>query len=195
MFQNALKNQQKLKKRLFVVFFSFILIIVFVAAGYNLVTRYKHLTSQASVLNQQEFLDNTVLYESNQGGYAIRHYKDWRVFEYDSGVYISTDLQDIRDSYPEFLTIQKIDVTPSVYIARQGFTESKLIQIGNKNCIFASKEEPFGGIKLRKDHYIFELNIGTIVIVYQGEISEEGEFDKFEPQAKNMIASFAELNN
>jgi len=195
MFQNFLKNQQKLKKRLFVVFFSLILIIVFVAAGYNLVTRYKTLTSQASVLNQQEFLDNTVLYESNQGGYAIRHYKDWRVFEYDSGVYISTDLQDISDSYPEFLTIQKIDVTPSVYIARQGFAESKLIQIGNKNCIFASKEEPFGGIRLRKDHYIFELNIGTMVIIYQGEISEEGEFDKFEPQAKNMIASFAELNN
>jgi len=195
MFQNFLKNQQKLKKRLFVVFFSLILIIVFVAAGYNLVTRYKTLTSQASVLNQQAFLDNTVLYESNQGGYAIRHYKDWRVFEYDSGVYISTDLQDISDSYPEFLTIQKIDVTPSVYIARQGFAESKLIQIGNKNCIFASKEEPFGGIRLRKDHYIFELNIGTMVIIYQGEISEEGEFDKFEPQAKNMIASFAELNN
>jgi len=195
MFQNFLKNQQKLKKRLFVVFFSLILIIVFVAAGYNLVTRYKTLTSQASVLNQQAFLDKTVLYENNQIGYSIRHYKDWRVFEYDSGVYISTDLQDISDSYPEFLTIQKIDVTPSVYIARQGFAESKLIQIGNKNCIFTSKEEPFGGIKLRKDHYIFELNIGTIVIIYQGEISEEGEFDKFEPQAKNMIASFAELNN
>jgi|GEM_PF-1386770 len=195
MFQNFLKNQQKLKKRLFVVFFSLILIIVFVAAGYNLVTRYKTLTSQASVLNQQAFLDKTVLYENNQIGYSIRHYKDWRVFEYDSGVYISTDLQDISDSYPEFLTIQKIDVTPSVYIARQGFAESKLIQIGNKNCIFASKEEPFGGIRLRKDHYIFELNIGTMVIIYQGEISEEGEFDKFEPQAKNMIASFAELNN
>ena len=165
MFQNSLKNQQKLKKRLFVVFFSLILIIVFVAAGYNLVTRYKALTSQASLLNQQEFLDNTVLYENNQIGYSIRHYKDWKVFENEIGVYISTDLQDISDSYPEFLTIQKIDVTPSVYIARQGFAESKLIQIANKNCIFASKEEPFGGIKLRKDHYIFELNIGTMVII------------------------------
>ena len=195
MFQNSLKNQQKLKKRLFVVFFSLILIIVFVAAGYNLVTRYKTLTSQASLLNQQEFLENTVLYENSQIGYSIRHYKDWKVFENETGVYVSTDLQGIKDSYVEFLTIQKIDVTPSVYIARQGFAESKLIQIGNKNCIFASKEEPFGGIKLRKDHYIFELNIGTIVIIYQGEISEEGEFDKFEPQAKNMIASFAELNN
>ena len=102
MFQNSLKNQQKLKKRLFVVFFGLILIIVFVAAGYNLVTRYKHLTSQASVLNQQEFLENTVLYENSQIGYSIRHYKDWKVFENETGVYVSTDLQGIKDSMLSF---------------------------------------------------------------------------------------------
>ena len=113
MFQNFFKNQQKLKKRLFVVFFSLTLIIVFVAAGYNLVMRYKTLTSQASLLNQQEFLDNTVLYENIQIGYSIRHYKDWKVFENETGVYVSTDLQGIKDSYVEFITIQKIDVTPS----------------------------------------------------------------------------------
>jgi len=195
MFQNFSKNQQKLKKRLFVVFFSLILVIIFVAAGYNLVTRYKALSSQASVLNQQEFLDNTVLYEKSKDGYSIRRYKNWGVFEYDSGVYISTDLQGIKDSYVELLHIQKIDVTPSVYIAREGFTSSELIKISNKNCIFASKQEPFGNLQIRKDYYIFELADKTIVIRYEGELGEEGEFDKFEPLAKNMIASFAELNN
>ena len=95
----------------------------------------------------------------------------------------------------ELLHIQKIDVTPSVYIAQNGFTQSELIRIGNKNCIFVSKQEPFGDIQVRKDYYIFELADKTIVISYQGELGEEGEFDKFEPLARNMITSFAELNS
>jgi hypothetical protein len=167
------------------------LILLVGALAFNLLVSNQNQETQASILDNQEFLSQTEEYVNEEDGYSVRYYSDWYVNDTGETVGFFRDLTGIEDSYVENLTVSNLtSYSASEYVESQGFGDSlSAIQIREMEVLTGSTTTPFGSIELQSQHYVFSQEDRIVVLKYTGEIG--GDYDQFLAPAEKMVESFS----
>lgn len=162
------------------------IVLVIGALAFNLISQNEG--AQASIQEQEEFLEQTEQYVNDEASYSIRYYKEWFYYEKEKDVGLYVDFQSPSDSFVEGIEIDFIENTSVEDYLSANSQTSATVTIGRFEAEKISYTEPFGSIELQTVGYIFSKDGNIYVIEYTGEIG--GDYDKFLAPAERMIQSF-----